>query len=633
MKEVYINDILLDLSEKDNPIALSYQVNDLGELKDRQAFTSNNFKVPITQNNRKACGYPDDGAIISVEPYRKNRARIVQDGIEIISNGIAIITGTSNSIEIQVLSGIIDFFSLLDGKSIRDLDFSDLEHVWNRVTVRASQANTSGYVYPIIDYGNLPLTGKTIDARYLRPAVFRHTIIEKIISGTGYEIEGLILKDPIYLRGLLPFSLDKFEHGKSFNINSFRASAKTNQFITYNNNTRDHVISFPDDATTDPSGLWNGTEYTSAVTAKVKVSLKYTIDVRDTFKGGSQPQVSIYVQKLISGVWNAIAENEHYPQGEFQTQTLVDQKLDLELDMKPGDKIRVLLRYEPSTDRMLAAIYSGATINIDPVQQDVIFGQSVQLEATLPDISQKDFFKEFLQNFGLIVLPISGNKIKLTSLSEVYSNIPNAKDWTEKFTDDTIQYDYDFGDYGINNYGKYKQDENVPIGLGDGLMIFDNQTLKQEVDIFTSKFSATESVFRLDGVQVSRINKISNPVESLDFSVKTQPRILLDNKASIGFATIGDPTGSNGNNLPLSIPLFSGISYQDLFNKYYYELQRMLYRPLVIERNILLNAIDIYELDFTKPIFDKKTGSYYYLNSIKNYIAGEVCNCILVKMP
>jgi hypothetical protein len=61
MKELYINGVLCDLNEKDNPITLTYQVNDLAELKDRQAYSTNNFKLPPTQNNRRICGFSDSG--------------------------------------------------------------------------------------------------------------------------------------------------------------------------------------------------------------------------------------------------------------------------------------------------------------------------------------------------------------------------------------------------------------------------------------------------------------------------------------------------------------------------------------------------------------------------------------------
>jgi hypothetical protein len=59
----------------------------------------------------------------------------------------------------------------------------------------------------------------------------------------------------------------------------------------------------------------------------------------------------------------------------------------------------------------------------------------------------------------------------------------------------------------------------------------------------------------------------------------------------------------------------------------------MLYRPFVSVRKALLNPVDLANLDFTLPIYDIGTGSYYYNNGVKDYIEGEPCLIRLVKMP
>jgi len=57
--QLYINDQLVDLAD-DSPVALTFQINDLAEVKNQQGNTSNQFKLPLTQRNRQILGFPDD---------------------------------------------------------------------------------------------------------------------------------------------------------------------------------------------------------------------------------------------------------------------------------------------------------------------------------------------------------------------------------------------------------------------------------------------------------------------------------------------------------------------------------------------------------------------------------------------
>ena len=62
--QLYINDQLVDLSE-DSPIALSFQINNLADVRNQQGNTSNQFKIPLTQCNRQILGFPDNVAFAS----------------------------------------------------------------------------------------------------------------------------------------------------------------------------------------------------------------------------------------------------------------------------------------------------------------------------------------------------------------------------------------------------------------------------------------------------------------------------------------------------------------------------------------------------------------------------------------
>lgn len=625
-KEVYINGILCDLDEVNNPIQLVYAINDLGELKDRQAYSTNSFKLPMTQNNLTACGFPNNANIIQAPAYRKNPAKIVQGGIEVLTNGIALINRTNKDIEVQILSGLIGFFDQLGDKNIRDLDLSNYDHIWNLSTVANSQFREDGYIYPVIDYGTLSDVSKAADVRSLRPATFRRTIIEAIVREAGYTASGSYTSYDKYNKSIVPFTNDALNHGPDYAefLSGYNMSARKTITEGFEQGVTERVIVFQDDATTDPKNSWNGTVYTTAINMKVKIAVNYTINQIKLPMFTPPYDVRMIIQRSTNGGGSWIDEGECRTEntGNGQ-QTFADQPIDAELDLVAGDLIRVVLK--KAVNRVVCFLAAGSSISISPVIEDVTYGSEIQLASTLPDISQKNFFKDFLQNFGLIVIPDNYKKeLLLINMEDVYANKPIADDITDRLINAPDNVTYSLTGYGINNHGKYKEDDNVIDGLGDGVMIFDNLTLNDNVTLFTSVFAATESAVKLGGLSVSRINK------GADFKTKTQPRILLNNLVNTSFQFF-DGSGSQ-NVLTISLPAFDGLDYQTLFNENYPEIKRMLNRPFVVTKPILLKETDIANIDWTIPVYDRKSASYYYKNEIK-YMQGDVSTISLIKLP
>lgn len=626
-KEVYINGVLCDLDEVNNPIQLVYAINDLGELKDRQAYSTNTFKLPPTQKNLTACGLPNNSNLIQTQPYRKNTAKIIQNGIEVLPNGIAIINGTSKEIEVQILSGLIGFFDKLGDKKITDLDLSEYDHIWNIENVMNSQDNVEGYVYPVIDYGTMSATERTVDARNLRPATFRKTIIEKIISEAGYTASGSYTSYDKYIRSIIPFTNDTFQHGPAYAeyLAGFNMSARKTVVQSVPRGPTDGLINFEDSATTDSSGSWHGDYYIAGATFKARVSMKYSITQMFNALFGTPGDVEIFVQKSTvgGGPWTDVGYSVTRNSSSLTQETFIDQPIDFEINMNPGDQLKVV--YKKAVNRVMFSMLAGSSFTVTPVAEDVIFGSGVQLSATLPDISQKNFFKDFLQNFGLIVIPDNYKKeLLLINMEDVYANKPIADDISDRLINSPDDISYSMSGYGINNHGKYKGDDAVPDELGEGVMVFDNLTLNDNVTLFTSVFAASQSVFKLGGLSVVQINK------GADFKTKTQPRILLNRIINSNFYFVDGLVALPV--LSVSLPTFDGLDYQTLFDENYPEIKRMLYRPFVVVKDILLRETDIANIDWTIPVYDRKSASYYYKNQI-TYMQGDVSTISLIKLP
>jgi hypothetical protein len=202
--EVYINEELIELKPKIN-IGLTYQVGSILNLSGRAGNLSNKFTVPKTQINTKILEHISNINSGTDIPYKRNSGRIVQNGIELFPDGLAIIESAGRDYSITVYSGNVSFFDLIKGRNISDLDWLDSCHDYDIPTIIASFTNNSDYIYPIVDWGNgveLLDNTDTQNSNSLLPCARTSVILEKMISNVGYELKGTFKDTDQYSRHL-----------------------------------------------------------------------------------------------------------------------------------------------------------------------------------------------------------------------------------------------------------------------------------------------------------------------------------------------------------------------------------------------------------------------------------------------
>jgi len=193
-RELFFNGKSLDLSDA-TKIGVTLQANNLGELQNRQGEFTNTFKIPKTLRNRNILDHLDNISSVSVIPYRQNVVRYLEDGVEIIPEG----TGTVESSDelyyyIKVTAGNLEFFNKFPDVKIYELDWEDQIHIRDFWTIKDSRANTSGYIYPIINWfdedNTTAFDTNEINTRYLYPCMFLKDIFNKVDEVTGYTSKG-----------------------------------------------------------------------------------------------------------------------------------------------------------------------------------------------------------------------------------------------------------------------------------------------------------------------------------------------------------------------------------------------------------------------------------------------------------
>lgn len=669
--QLYINDVPLHLPA-DSLIALSYAVNTLTDLKTVQGNISNTITLPNTPHNRAVLGYPDDMNFNGAAIIRsKLNCRYVQNGVDVIPQGNLRITGASKSgISVVISCGNTDFFDLITGK-ITELDMHEYDHIWNMENVMASRTRTSGYIYPVINYGNITndtadIRGQGISPNEMRPATFVKTLVEKIVASAGYTLVNHIADDPvtnaIYDRLLLPFSGDKMIHPKryvdTYSAQDIEVRLVGNPETTTNNGT---IIRVPfTNEVHDAGNNFDGTYWTAPSVMTVNISVTFPhIHVHRTGGGNNSNGAYFKMYRIPAGGGADVKifelqqhidfnelYNDHLPVGDRDVPDHHGDWLDVNmavtgLSVNPGDKIYVA--YESSGDSVTVQLYEGATLTVKLNGNNVLFGEQLQLEGTLPDMNCTDFLKFISFMFCAIIQTDNVAKtVTMVPFGYILQQMPNALDWSDRVTEGDEEYDVQIGDYCQQNEAKWQQDDTVsPDTYGNASFIITDQNLDLYQDIYDLPFAATLETPVMGNLRTAFISKITNfdvgDANGLEFVTNTQQRVVLLNKVNLPFNYRWDHALTLVNdNVPLtyfaSADNTPDLTLKSIFANHYGDLVNVLNDQRKLTCYLRLTEMDIQTLDFFKPVYIQKYASYFYISKITDYTGVKPCKVELIRL-
>lgn len=653
-KELYINNELVDLPK--DVIALSFAVNTLNEVKSLNGNISNKINLPPTRKNMRILGFVGSLNVDLTKTIRKKlTCRYLQNGVEIIPAGVVQVGSlTSKGLGIFITSGNIDFFDLID-KSINILDLSAYDHKFDFNDVPASRFNRTGYVYPIINYGDLNEASTSVNVKNMRPATFVKTVIDNIVSETGFKLINELETHPRtadrYARLILPFSNDKFEHSDrvvaALRANILIAKQTQSKYYRYADATSTvgsfHYVSFPFNSLDDASASWTPNKYTSKKRMIVEISL--TLPKTTTVYLGAASGNTFDVRIIKNGaVLNKIAfeppvgATDPFPQSRvFYNTSVVIPDVQLEV----GDTIEVNIEF--TSDRREMLIEPVATLKIAPSISEIKFGDNVELEATLPDIPKKDFLKAIANLFCAIIQTDNQAKtVRIVPFVKILDNVPKHVDWSSRVVNmDEETTDVSIGDYGQTNVATYENDEAIsPELYASGSLNIADENLDLTNELFVLPFSSSVDTTAISGLQMILIDKIENTGETT-FATSTEPRIAMIDFIDGVSVTLKDPatplfsyiiTESAPFTYFDGLGLRAGLMLQEIINTQYPELAKVLndQRKKIVP--MLLDEIDIQQLDFFTPVYLEQYSCYFYISKISNYVAVKPCNVELIKL-
>nr|WP_294947866.1 hypothetical protein [uncultured Mucilaginibacter sp.] len=682
--QLYLNNQLANLGD-DSPIALTFQINNLAEVKNQQGNTSNQFKLPLTQRSRQILGFPDDMAFTTGLPYDNYEAKIIQDGLEIIPNGIAVLNGIEDdSAAITVLSGNVDFFDTLDAK-IYDMGDSSTAigkqellkpylHKWDIDTVVNSRQNTEGFIWPVVDYGTITYPAATpddvIDIRQMRPGFFLKTLVALMAKQAGYRINpnSFLLKQPLYNKLIIQFANDDFSHGADYQNTDDNLGIIVQNGLTqvHTNDSYQEDLRFSK-VLLDPSGCFKSNAYVAGARVDITATVTYSLTLaakRLLGDGGGKAHI-YFILKDTDGNETELARNTHtldndativdayahikpgfFGSGGIAVKTFNNQTLSVDAELVAGQRLKIVyeVNHIAAADEY-SAIPGTATFKVETKRREVLPGQKVQCERIFPDISLKDLLKDTLQRFGIICQTDSATRtVTFASFKDIVGNIPIAKNWTGKCLNQGKVISFHLGGYAQVNYMKYKEDEAVlPIGFGNAQINVKDKTLPATTDLFESQFAATQTRPYIGGTiaQILKVDRSADDTE-VAFSIGTQPRTLINQTLNLleRGKQVAFTDGSNTRivNDIISTPYFAradaveSLDWEYLRKAYYPELEKILQQTKKVVRYFMLSPRDILELDLLIPIYLEQDSAYYYINKIDSWRKGQPVKVELVKL-
>lgn len=657
MTRIFIEGYELDLTQGlSNQI--TYAIDDLQRLDSKSTSFTKTIILPGTANNNKLLGNifnfnnanfdnPNAPNVLSnFNAARNAAARIEIDGLQIMK-------GVLRLLEIVHIDGAIEyecalfgelggFINSLGNKRLEDLDFSAYNHTYSYANIVASwdTSGSTGYCYPLIDYGNVSTDKVNFNYTTFKPALFVREYLTKIFASSGYTYECALFNTANFRKLIIPNNQKQLTKETNEVLKLTKSSTQSMNttlsvdFVSYPTKTGSLFVSASGDTQFEYTG-----STTLTTTATINISGNYSVPTAGEFT-------------------LSVIKNGELIEGSSQTYTgagSIYYSKTLDIVFNTNDKIRIkcegLLEdfdYVDITSSNIAVLNSVATTA--PIE----LGDTMLINNTIPKgIFQKDFVTSIMKMFNLMIVEdkyISNHLIikpyvdfysgeiidwtymldhskavKLKPMSEI-----NARYYNFKYKQDNDFYNEDYrkkfnegyGDRVYDNGLEFAKDtEDVEIIFASSPLFGTNSTDK----IFPAIYKKSDNNIKEDPmdhiIRIMLINKISGVTS---WSVKNGSDTLGSNTFYLYAGHLNNPSSPStdinfGAPQQLFFNLTSGNLTYNLFNLYY-----SAYMSEITDKDSRLltgffdlKELDIFNLDFAKFIFID--GGLYRLIKVYDY--------------
>lgn len=581
MTELFINGERVEFTN--SPIAQTFQINDMTDVKHRQAGFTNHFKIPQTANNINIFkGLGLNGSTSDITK-RQIEVQIRSNGIE-TARGLLYIRGLENNhYDCLVIFGNKEIEKIFGAKKVASLPLSEFDHFTDTNVIQDSKKNNAGYIYPFATATNFDwLIDSDIQNATTPKCLYIHTLWDKMFAQAGWQYKGAIFSKQDFKKIVLACGNDK------------NVSRKT----TYKSNTptpRGKLFS-AFDFKTDVGGAEEYIEVKkNHFLIKQDGYIRFFVLLYFFSEINAEPdRVKIYIKIGTESIKQT--NKETILRGRYVRFETIERKV------KKNDTITISI--------------SGNFYQLNFSLKDFYFAPHTSSQ--VPDLMQIDLIKETVQRFGL-TYRIVGNVIEFKEMEELLST-SNAEDWSNKYI--THKEIYKIGEYAQQNRFKYKY-KNKDDDFANGTLNIDNENLPATKTVLES---LTQAVATHSPWGKEYCNLELWEIREKEQEGKKGIEIVQTKRPPIIGAIRRDDSDTYFD--------FKSCHYQNYLNKYYASFGKMLNNQKKVVAKLMLDVYDIYSLDFFRTKYIRQTGKYYYLNKVKNFINNKTpTECELIELP
>lgn len=652
--EVWSLDLPLDAP------AMNYQINNLAELKDRNASYSQRISLPRTTHNEQAFQFSFVVGSGSYVPYMKFSCQLFYEGALISPAGavLNIVDVSDTSIGIQILGATADLFDTLNNTDAKDPGTGMFLLKWYTDTMGRTERYLSGseeskvlyfWLYATLQKNpNMPpismeAIGQVRELDKFYPHLNWYDLVTWIFDREGYSLEtdvDSVDRSEMFLPCTYPVLADNPNVPKASGTGWIKDTPpgglagviwQGSPGVTLSDPVAGRLI-----INTMPGGfswmtLWDTTITFSFAWSNISAIRNGSVAVQVTHYKNDGTSAIVLTRSWTSGSYGSVS---------------------VDIPMEAGEHILVhgsLLAGNFSTDQYDMRFPVSITAPIPPETSpgDRPYpGLTYDLLASTGFKSLGDIVKAFFQLFGLTVDVNPATKVaRAYSVQEFYNRRSSSgKNWSDKLIKgkDT-KLTFQLSSYAQSNEIKLEdnKDNNVTdsykfsiqdVNLQPTKLLFQigflaglNQALYDE---YTQRLH-TLANYPIWTINRGRMENGEMTETTWEYNALNKPMVVhinkydyMEPKVSVGYTLT---------QVRLYTARFKSLNYY--VPKYYGKLiDNILKRPKILQTQILLDSLDIQSLDLFNPIWLEEHGFWFYVSKINNFQAGKITKVDLIRM-
>lgn len=653
--EVWSLDLPLDAP------AMTYQINNLSELKDRNASYSQRISLPRTTHNEQAFQFSFVVGSGSDAPYMKFPCQLFYEGALISPAGavLNIVDVSDTSIGVQILGATVDLFDTLNNTDAKDPGDGMFLLKWYTDTMGQTERYLSGpkgvkvryfWLYATLQKNpNFPpfameairqVSG--LDKFY--PHLNWYDLVTWIFDRAGYSLETDVDsadRAGMFLPCTYPVLADNPKAPGASGVGWIRNPTvgtpngvvwKGSPGVTLSDPVAGRLTTGPGSGTFSWMTLWDTTITFKFSWSNISAIQKSSVSVKVTHYKNDGTSAVVLTRTWSSGSSGSASVNIQMEAGEH---------------IQVSGTLAIVINSGGSFDlRFPVSITAPPVPETSPGDKPQP-GLTYDLLASTGFKSLGDIVKAFVQLFGLTVDVNPATKVaRAYSTREFYNRQSSSgKNWSDKLIKgkDT-KLTFQLSSYAQSNEMKLEdnKDNNVTdsykfsipdVNLQPTKLLFQigflaglNQRLYDSDTTNTTHTLANYPIWTVNRGQMEN-GKMTEP--TWEYNVLSKPMVVHIDKSD--FMRPKVKVGYTLTQVRLYTAYFKNLNYY--VPKYYNKLiNNILKRPKILQVQILLDSLDIQNLDLFNPIWLEEHGFWFYVSKISNFQAGKITKVDLIRM-